>query len=382
MQNKSSVAVGISGGIDSAMTAYLLKEQGYRVMGLTMKTWDENTEMGKTVKSGCFGPGQEESIISAAHLCQKMGIEHYVISLEREFQQNVMDYFCRTYIQGKTPNPCLVCNAKLKFALLPEKAKAMGLEFDYFATGHYAKIGFNNTLKRYQIRKAKDANKDQSYFLAFLYQEQLAQTLFLLGDYTKQEIKKMAIEKGFTELVERKESQDFLQSSDLEVLFKPEDFNPGEIIDMQGKVIGKHKGIINYTIGQRRNLGISGMPEPYYVLQIDAENNRIVLGPKEYLFKKKCSATDMNWVSLPAPEKKFRAKAKIRQQHSPADCIVTPINDNTIEVVFKEPQLSITPGQGLVLYLDDLLLGGGFIAFSNNEDVETKDLEGFRRGES
>ncbi|NLA12752.1 MAG: tRNA 2-thiouridine(34) synthase MnmA, partial [Tissierellia bacterium] len=173
MQNKSSVAVGISGGIDSAMTAYLLKEQGYRVMGLTMKTWDENTEMGKTVKSGCFGPGQEESIISAAHLCQKMGIEHYVISLEREFQQNVMDYFCRTYIQGKTPNPCLVCNAKLKFALLPEKAKAMGLEFDYFATGHYAKIGFNNTLKRYQIRKAKDANKDQSYFLAFLYQEQL-----------------------------------------------------------------------------------------------------------------------------------------------------------------------------------------------------------------
>ena len=370
MQNKPCVAVGISGGIDSAMTAYLLKESGFRVIGITMQTYADGIEMDKTLKSGCFGPAQQESIQSAARLCQKLEIEHYVIPLQDEFQQKVIAYFCETYIKGKTPNPCLVCNAYIKFALLPEKAHSLGLNFDYFATGHYAQLGFNKDLNRYQIRKAKDLNKDQSYFLAFLSQEQLARTLFPLGDYTKQEIKNLAAEKGFSELVSRKESQDFLQSSDWQFLFKQEEFKPGEIIDIQGKVIGNHKGIINFTIGQRRNLGISGFPEPYYVLEIDAEKNRIMIGPKEYLFKTGCLATEMNWVSIPAPEKKFRAKAKIRFLHTPADCIVTPIDERHIEEVFSKPQLAITPGQGLVLYSDDLLLGGGFIALSNDKNAE------------
>jgi len=370
MQNKTSVAVGISGGIDSAMTAYLLKESGFRVIGITMQTWDQNLTMPKTVKSGCFGPAQQESIQSAARLCQKLEIEHYVVPLQEEFQQRVINYFCQTYLQGKTPNPCLVCNAYLKFALLPQKAKFMGLEFDYFATGHYALLGYNEQLKRYQIKKAKDANKDQSYFLAFLSQEQLAETLFPLGSYTKQEIKNLAADIGFDELVSRKESQDFLQSSDWTALFKPEDYQEGEIVDLSGKVIGTHKGIIKYTIGQRRNLGVSGFHEPRFVLEIDAKRNRIVIGTKENLFKNRCMVTNMNWVSIPAPAKQFRAKAKIRFLHSPADCIVTPINDSEIEVLFTAPQLAITPGQGLVLYLEDLLLGGGFIAFANDENSE------------
>ncbi len=370
MQNKPCVAVGISGGIDSAMTAYLLKESGFRVIGITMQTWDQNKAMEKVIKSGCFGPAQEESIQSAARLCQKMGIEHYVIPLQEEFQQKVINYFCQTYLRGKTPNPCLVCNAYIKFALLPEKAHSLGLNFDYFATGHYAKVDYNEELQRYQIKKAKDTNKDQSYFLAFLTQEQLARTLFPLGNYTKPEIKKMAADIGFGELVSRQESQDFLQSSDLAVLFKAEDFQEGEIVDLSGKVIGTHKGIINYTIGQRRNLGVRGFHEPRFVLEIDAEKNRIVIGTKEYLFKNRCLATNMNWVSISAPAKQFRAKAKIRFLHTPADCIVTPINDSEIEVLFTEPQLSITPGQGLVLYIDDLLLGGGFIALSNDKNAE------------
>lgn len=370
MQNKICVAVGISGGIDSAMTAYLLKESGYRIIGITMQTWDKNIAMEKVLKSGCFGPAQEESIRASAILCQKMGIEHYVIPLQEEFQQKVINYFCQTYLQGETPNPCLVCNAYIKFALLPQKAKLMGLEFDYFATGHYAKVDYNKELQRYQIKRARDKNKDQSYFLAFLSQEQLAGTLFPLGDYTKPEIKKMAAEIGFGELVTRQESQDFLQSSDLEVLFKAEEYQQGEIVDINGKIMGTHKGIINYTIGQRRNLGVSGLPEPYYVLKIDAINNRIVLGTQQYLYKNRCKATGMNWVSISAPEKQFNAKAKIRQQHTPADCIVTPLDDRNIEVVFAKPQLSITPGQGLVLYDEDLLLGGGFIALSNNDDAE------------
>jgi len=372
MQNKTSVAVGISGGIDSAMAAYLLKEDGYKVIGITMQTYAESREMDNTLKSGCFGPAQKENIRSAAQLCNKLGIEHHIIPLQEEFQHKVIAYFCETYKAGKTPNPCLVCNAYIKFALLPEKAHSLGLNFDYFATGHYAKLRFNKDLNRYQIRIAKDLHKDQSYFLAFLSQEQLAQTLFPLGNYTKQEIKKMADEKGFSELVSRKESQDFIQNSDWDVLFKPDDFVLGEIVDINGNVLGRHKGIINYTIGQRRNLGISGLPEPYYILAIDAKKNRIVMGPKSNLYQKQCKAINMNWVSIPAPEKKFRAKAKIRFLHTPAECVVTPIDDRHIEVVFSKPQLAITPGQGLVLYLRDLLLGGGFIALSNDKNSEQK----------
>ena len=237
MQNKPCVAVGISGGIDSAMTAYLLKESGFRVIGITMQTWDQNKAMQNTVKSGCFGPAQEESIQSAARLCQKMGIEHYVIPLQEEFQQKVINYFCQTYLRGKTPNPCLVCNAYIKFALLPEKAHSLGLEFDYFATGHYAKVDYNEELQRYQIKKAKDTNKDQSYFLAFLTQEQLARTLFPLWNYTKPEIKKWLPILGLANWYPVRKARIFYKVQIWQCFLKQKIFRKGKLLIYPGKLL-------------------------------------------------------------------------------------------------------------------------------------------------
>lgn len=362
MSIKKRVAVGISGGVDSAMAAYLLKQEGFEVIGLTMAIWDDSIPIEQSTKSGCFGPGEKDDLLAAKALCAKMGIEHHVISLKIEYRDNVLSYFCSTYTAGKTPNPCLMCNARMKFGLLPLKARESGLEFDYFATGHYVRVVYDEALQRYQLLRARDSSKDQSYFLSFLHQDQLANLMFPLGDKTKEEIKALAREIGFGELAEKKESQDFLESDDIQVLFKEGDYSPGKIIDMQGKVLGTHRGIINYTIGQRRNLGVSGLPEPYFVVDIDAPNNVVVLGPKQNLYKTECIAIGVNWVSDAPRPQAFVAKAKIRLQHEAAECTVSPNEDGTLRVQFTQAQLSITPGQGLVVYEGDKVLLGAIIA--------------------
>ncbi len=357
----SKIAIGMSGGIDSTMAALILKEQGHEVIGLTMSIWDETIPLKESSKSGCFGPGEKEDLVAARKACEKLGIEHHVIRLKDEFKDHVLSYFCDTYIAGQTPNPCLICNQRMKFGYLPQKARLMGLEFDFFATGHYVRVLFDDAKGRYQLLRAVDKSKDQSYFLSFLSQEQLSQVVFPLGFFHKEETRKLAQKYGFDELVEKQESQDFLETDDYSILFESDTFRSGKIIDINGKELGTHRGLIHYTIGQRKNLGIPGQNEPYYVLEIDAAQNKIIVGPKYYLFKADLIADNINWISIDPPEEDFGSTARIRLQHEPAPCNIKPLGDNSALVTFKEDQLSITPGQAVVFYDGDTMLGGGLI---------------------
>ncbi|MDD2229279.1 MAG: tRNA 2-thiouridine(34) synthase MnmA [Candidatus Cloacimonetes bacterium] len=361
MKTKKIVAVGISGGVDSAMAALLLLQQGYEVIGLTMAIWDDSIPIDKASKKGCFGPGEAENLKAAEELCHKLGIKHHIIRLKAEYRENVLSYFCSTYSLGKTPNPCIVCNQRIKFGLLPLKAKEAGIEFDYFATGHYVQISYDDKIGRYQLRRANDNSKDQSYFLAYLKQDQLHNLLFPLGDKTKNEIKRFAEANGFAELSNKQESQDFLETDDISILFDKASLHEGDIVDFEGKFLAKHSGIINFTIGQRRNLGISGLPEPYYVIDIDGKTNTVTVGPKSYLYKHNCIASEINWLSVAEINTPFSAQARIRLQHKPAECMVTPLVKGTLQVAFVESQLSITPGQGIVFYDGDMVLAGGII---------------------
>jgi len=361
MQNKPVVAVGLSGGVDSTMAAKLLIDKGYEVIGITMSIWDDSVPIKEATKSGCFGPGEIEDLKAAAEICNRLGIEHHIIKLQSEYKDKVLNYFCSTYLDGKTPNPCLMCNQRMKFGLLPAKAKAEGIRFDYFATGHYARVEINERNKRYQLKRATDLSKDQSYFLSFLSQQQLSNLIFPLGELTKTQIKETAKAFGFVDLAEKQESQDFLEIDDYSVLFEQDTFQAGDIVNIRDEVLGKHRGLIHYTIGQRKNLGIPGQTEPYYVIDIDNVNNRLIVGPQRYLYGIICKASNINWVSIEPPTRPFWTKAKIRLQHEPADCYVTPMNAITAEVNFEKSQLSITPGQGIVFYDKDVVFAGAII---------------------
>lgn len=356
------VALGMSGGIDSTMSALILQEQGYEVMGLTMSFWDPAIGISKQTKRGCFGPGEADNLEAAKLAARKLGIEHHVIRLSEEFKRHVLGFYTDTYLQGRTPNPCSICNPMLKFGLLPQAARVKGLSFDFFATGHYARKSYDAELERWQIIRGVDRSKDQSYFLSLLSQEQIATSIFPLGEMHKEELKDFARAHGFEYLVKKQESQDFLQTEDHSVLFDTSEIVPGRIIDHEGKVLGTHRGLIHYTIGQRKNLGVAGMPEPYYVIRLDAEKNELVLGPGRLLYSNTLIAEKLNWVSITAPVKKLEVSAKIRFAHEPAKALLEPLDEGRVRLNFTEQQLSITPGQLVVFYRDDLLLGGGFIA--------------------
>lgn len=359
MNEKQTVAVGLSGGIDSAMTACLLLKKGYRLIGLTMSTWEGDVVSGESIRSGCFGPGEENDIESAVSICRKLDIPHYTIDLKKEYRNSVLKYFQDVYLKGKTPNPCVICNREIKFGLLPEKAKKLGLNFDYFATGHYARIVRQNN--NFYVARGKDRYKDQSYFLCRLSRQQLTEVLFPLGEYLKSEIKNMAQETGFYDLLHRKESQDFIETEDYGIIFGEKGKTKGDIVTEEGKVIGGHKGIIYYTVGQRKGLELSGLPEPYYVLKIDCEKNQIVAAPKDRLYGNELRANDVVWTDEEKREKSLKLRAKIRLQHEAAECEVFPLEDNRYRVVFATPQLSITPGQIVAFYDGDLVVGGGII---------------------
>jgi tRNA-specific 2-thiouridylase len=358
MTSSHRIAVGLSGGVDSAVAAALLLKEGHEVVGITMKIWSGALKVQENVRHACYGPGEEEDIAACENLCAKLGISYRVIDLAAEYESRVVDYFRAEYLRGRTPNPCVVCNRELKFGFLLERARKAGIDFDCFATGHYARIEERGGL--YWLRSALDAAKDQSYFLYRLPADLLAQIRFPLGSLTKEEVRNTARALGLA-VADKAESQDFIAGGDYAPLFAETMPESGDIVDLSGRVLGRHRGLPYYTIGQRRGLGISLGTDPLYVLRIDAENNRIVVGPGEGLFAEALMASDFflqNTAGLTAP---FRALAKIRQNHKPVACLAEVTLEGA-RIDFDTPQRAVAPGQSVVLYDEEgFVLGGGII---------------------
>jgi len=354
--NKIKVAVAMSGGVDSSVAAALLKEKGYKVTGVTMKIWGGETLTGRKKRHACYGPGEEEDIEDARKVSKILGIPFYVFDLKQEYKNEVLDYYRREYLSGRTPNPCLKCNQHLKFGTLIEKTRDAGIEFDYFASGHYARVEYNQDKDRYLLKKAKDLSKDQSYFVSSLSQEQLGKTLFPVGDYKKDEVRKIASEFGL-EVTSKPESQDFIDGDYHSLLGN---VSPGPILDTQGNVLGEHRGIPFFTIGQRKGLGVADR-EARYVVDIDPEKEAVIIGDKEEVYKDELVASDLNWIAIEKMENPIRLKAKIRYLHHEAEASVKPVDNDRVHVKFEQPQMAITPGQAVVFYQEDAVVGSGTI---------------------
>ncbi len=352
----------MSGGVDSSVAAALLKEKGFEVTGVTMKVWDGEETPEVQIRDSCYGPGEAENIENIRKVTDTLGIPFHVIDLRDEFCKEVLEYFKAEYLSGRTPNPCLRCNTRIKFEALVKKAEESGIEFDYFASGHYSRVEYNKEIDRYLLKKGKDKSKDQSYFLAFLTQHQLSRALFPVGEYTKQEVRDLARNYGLS-VTEKEESQDFIAAGYQSII---KEMPPGEIKDGEGIVLGEHRGIPNYTIGQRKGLGISTR-EPLYVTDIDADTNVITVGPKEDIYNDELVAAGFNWIAVDKPESEMEVKAKIRSSQEETEATLIPINSDRIKVKFREPQMAITPGQAVVFYNDDIVLGGGTIERSGGD---------------
>ncbi len=348
------VLVGLSGGVDSSISLYLLKEEGFEVFGVTMKIWRGESLKGKKRKSACFGPNEEECIKDAERVCEILKVPFYILDLSNYFEEEILEYVRNEYDKGRTPNPCVLCNRKIKFEKIPEIAKKEGVVFDYFATGHYARI--EKIDGNYILKKALDFKKDQSYFLWRLTKEQISKTIFPLGNWKKVDVKNLA-KKLKLPVYDKPESQDFFEG-DLDFFLKK--VKGGFIKNLKGEVLGKHKGIQYYTIGQRRGLGIS-YKEPLYVVKIESKTNTIYVGTKVELLRRKFLGKDANWLSLDENIKELTCNTKIRYKHEGAKAKVLKLENNKVLVEFEEPQLSITPGQSAVFYEGDILIGGAII---------------------
>lgn len=350
------ILIGLSGGVDSSTAALILKQQGHEVIGATMSIWGKD---GMAAQSGhkeaCYGPDEMENIEEARKIAEQIGIPFHVLNCVEQYENIVLEYFKSEYVQGRTPNPCVWCNAHIKFGALPEMARQSGIVFDKFATGHYARVeeGENG---RYLLKRGVAPHKDQSYFLYRLKQEQLKNILLPLGGYTKEEIRDIAKENGLL-TAEKPDSQDFYGGDYNELLGLNE--KVGNIVDTDGNILGKHKGIWNYTIGQRKGLGIAST-EPLYVLSLNKDTNEVIVGFADKTFKKSLNAVNLNWIAIDNPKEEFRAQAKIRSTQQPTDVLVRPRGDE-IEVIFDDMQKSIAIGQSVVLYDGDTVLGGGVI---------------------
>lgn len=360
VNDPKTVVVAMSGGVDSSVTAALLAEQGYNVIGITMQLWDpEITEVAGDFVGCCSLTAVED----ARAVANKLGIPYYVLNFRNIFRQSVVANFCREYISGRTPNPCVVCNRKVKFEALLAKAASLGA--DFLATGHYARIRRAEVCGRYTLNKALDSHKDQTYFLYNLTQYQLAHTLMPLGRYTKDEVRRMAAERGL-KVADKPESQEicFVPNNNyrnfLQENADSSAIQPGPFLDLEGRQIGRHQGIPFYTIGQRRGLGLA-LGERAYVVAIDPARNAVVVGPEEALERTMLIADDLNFVSITGLSGPEQAQAKIRYNSPPAPATITPLADGRVQVEFVAPQRAIAPGQAVVFYRDDYLLGGGTI---------------------
>ncbi len=351
----------MSGGVDSSVAAALLKEQGYTVIGVTMRIWDGEELAARPGVRGCYGPDEEVDIEDARRVAGVLDIPFHVLDLRSEYRSQVLDYSRREYLSGRTPSPCTRCNREVKFEAIGRRAREGGIGFDLLATGHYARVEYDDRSRRYLLRKARDARKDQSYFLFSLSQGQLGCCLFPLGDRIKQEVRQIASHLG-PGINGKPESQDFISGG---YSFLVRNWaQPGPILDSEGGLVGKHRGIPYYTIGQRRGIGIASK-EPLYVTGIDAERNAVIVGRKEELYSGELTASELNWIAH-EPSGPIRAKARIRYRHSEAAATIIPLDGARVRVEFSEPQMAITPGQAVVFYQDDLVMGGGTIEGREN----------------
>ena len=349
---KEKALIAMSGGVDSSVAALLTIKNGYECQGATMKLYDN-----KSFARPC---GNDNDIADAKAVCERLSIPHIVLDFCNQFKKEIISRFISEYQDGATPNPCAYCNRYIKFGELINKMKELG--FEKIVTGHYAKVVFENG--RYLLKKAEDESKDQSYFLYSLTQEQLSHILLPLGDYSKEEIRKIASENGFV-TAHKGDSQDicFVPDGDYAAFIEENTgkvYPDGDFVDLNGKVLGIHKGIIRYTIGQRKGLGLA-LPHPMYVCEKNVEENKVVLCKDEELFSTEFLAEDFNWIAFDKPTDSIRCLARVRYRHKEQPATVTVLEDGRVKVTFDEPQRAIAKGQIVVLYDGDTVLGGGTI---------------------
>ncbi len=345
------VAIGMSGGVDSSVAAAMLLEKGYEVIGITMLLCEEGA---------CLSSVEED----ARKVCENLGIEHHVVDFRGEFKEKVVDYFVDEYLAGRTPNPCIACNKHLKFDAMLEKAKELGA--DYIATGHYAKVLYNEDTGRYYLKQSDASEKDQTYVLYNLKQEQLKRLLMPLGDVeNKEEVRKYAEKLGLSTAG---------KPDSMEICFIPDNdyagfiernrnytATEGDFVDKNGEFLGKHKGIIHYTVGQRKGLGVT-FGKPMFVTKIDAENNRVVLGEKGEEFSNGLLCDNLNFITVEKITEPIKVWTKVRYSARPALATLSMADENTAKVVFDQPQRAVTPGQAVVFYDDEnIVIGGGII---------------------
>jgi len=364
---KQITAIALSGGIDSLTAAYLLKQQGHHVIGIhfitgfeTKDSHHHNSRLSKESFTADFSTGENSHSLKIADIANQLGITVKIIDISTDFQLKVIDYFTQTYLSGKTPNPCLVCNPSIKFGTLLTCARKLGAS--RLATGHYARISADS-LGGFHLLRGIDNKKDQSYFLAFMTQKQLARACFPLGKMTKSDVKKLAKEKGLYP-VTKKESQDicFIKGNKYgDFLLQQQDFKakPGDIVDIEDNILGRHSGLHLFTIGQRRGINCPAS-QPYYVVRIDINQNRLIVGLKKDLLSTSCKVSKINWI-IEKPTSTLDVDIRVRYRHRAVISKLIPNGNTLATIIFETPQSAVTPGQGAVFYKDDEVIGGGWI---------------------